>query len=272
MYRILFIHSAIDGHWVPSFYASLSLASCPCFTLQPNEKGRLSGHNSHGGWNSSLMRTMQMASLRQIKEDWGGGLVHSPLTPPFSFGSGSCTPALIVKCTTEAVQVDWHPKLSSIPPPEGPNLTPERYRETVRDISLTLGHISGFSPAYALQGETPKWDKEFWGQRQMGQQTHCSFLKDLSSDLLGDLCPQSRALPSSPPLASYNNILCFSYDSVKGYYQDSWGTHGSSNLDVSLSYCMIWERQRRKSLDHWSQDSINPEWLMFRNGLATSLG
>lgn len=137
--------------------------------------------------------------------------MHSSLTPPFSFGSDSCTPVLIVKCTTEAVQVDWHPKLSSISPPKGPNLTPERYRETVRDISLTLGgHISGFFPAYALQGETPKWDEEFWGQRQIGQQTHCSFLKDLSSDLLGDFCPQSRALPSSPPLASYNNILCFS--------------------------------------------------------------
>lgn len=132
-------------------------------------------------------RWLLWGKSRRIK---GGGLVHSPLTPPFSFGSGSCTLALIVKCTTEAVQVDWHPKLSSIPPLGRPQSYPRKIPgDSERHIPHPWWTHFWVLQAYALQGETPKWDEEFWGQRQMGQQTHCSFLKDLSSDLLGDLCP-----------------------------------------------------------------------------------
>jgi len=65
-------------------------------------------------------------------------LVHPHPPLPFSVGSDSCTLALTGKCTTDAVQVDWDLKLTSIPPMKGASLAPGRCWEMGGDMAFTI--------------------------------------------------------------------------------------------------------------------------------------
>lgn len=149
------------------------------------------------------------------------GVMHSP--PTQGARSASCSLTLIGKCTIDTVPVNWYLKLFYC------CLAQRVARRQRGQASPLVGTSLG--PSWLMHFKV-RLHNGRWSPGQISQQTHYSFTT------LGPLSLE-QALPNSPPLGCYKNILfsgCrqFNKKLLPGPRRNLF------NLDEFSSYYMVW--------------------------------